>query len=267
MKLRLTQFDRICLSLSMLGLVFSTASFADIDPTTVVGAWLFEEGKGNTIIDASGAGNDGTIQGAPGWVNGKFGQALDFDGKQDHVIIPDADSLDLDEMTVAAWINLRNYADDARIITKEEGVNNPWSIYSLQISGAGDTKLEFRPTVGGARRRVESNTDVPLNEWVHVAATFNGTDVVVYLNGEADKTEPHPGEMLTNDKDLWFGASEFWAPRFFDGLMDEAVLLNVALSPEEIQQSLMERGLAAALSVSPAGKATTTWAQIRALGH
>ncbi len=236
--------------------------YAAIDPETVVGAWLFEENTGNTAKDSSGKGNDGDIQGAPKLVNGRFGKALEFDGQGDHIIIKDSDSLDLNEMTVAAWLNLSAYTDDQRVITKEEGTSDPYTAYSLQISGAGDTKLEFRPTLNGARQRIETGADVPLNVWTHVAATYDGSEVVLYLNGEIDKQTPATGEMMVNDKDLWIGASEFYTPRFFSGTMDDAVLFSVALSQNEIKE-LMEIGLPNILAVFPAGKLTSTWGSIK----
>jgi hypothetical protein len=166
-------------------------------------------------------------------------------------------------MTVAAWLNLANYADDQRVITKEEGVSDPWTVYSLQISGAGDTKLEFRPTLDGARQRIESNADIPLGQWTYVAATYDGEKVVLYIDGEVDKEQPATGEMMVNDKDVWIGASEFWTPRFFDGIMDEAALFNVPLSQDDIV-TLMDTGIGGILAVSPAGKLTNTWAGVKA---
>ena len=242
--------------------ILASPSYAEIDPETIVGAWLFEEGSGKTAKDSSGQGNNGEIQGGPKWVNGKFGKAMEFDGQADYIVIKDADSLDLNHMTVAAWVKLAGYADDQRVITKEEGVNDPYTVYSLQISGAGDTKLEFRPTLNGARQRIESTADVPLDQWTHLAATYDGTEVTLYINGEIDKSTPVAGEMMTNDKDLWIGASEFWTPRFFSGIMDEAVLLNESLSQDDIK-SLMTTGLSALLAVSPAGNFITTWARIK----
>jgi hypothetical protein len=262
MKTIVTRLILVCISLSLIGLMVPWQSVAEIDPETIVGAWLFEEGSGKTAKDSSGKGNNGSIEGGPKWVNGKFGKAMQFNGQTDYVVIKDSDSLDLNHMTVAAWVNLASYLDDQRVITKEEGVNDPYSVYSLQISGAGDTKLEFRPTLNGARQRIESNADVPLNQWTHVAATYDGEKVVLYIDGEVDKETPATGEMMTNDKDLWIGASEFWTPRFFDGVMDEAVLFNVPLSQDDIKD-LMEVGLSATLAVSSAGKLAITWAQIK----
>ncbi len=239
------------------------STYAEIDPETIAGAWLFEEGSGGTAVDSSGNGNDGTIEGSPKWVNGKFGKAMEFNGQTDYIVIKDADSLDLNQMTVAAWVNLANYADDQRVITKEEGVNDPYSVYSLQISGAGDTKLEFRPTLNGSRQRIESNADVPLGKWTHVAATYDGQEVVLHIDGEVDKEQPATGDMMVNDKDVWIGGSEFWTPRFFDGIMDDGVLFNVALSRDDVI-TLMDKGLGDILAVSPAGKLTATWAGVKA---
>jgi hypothetical protein len=96
-----------------------------------------------------------------------------------------------------------------------------------------------------------------------VAATYDGEAVVLYIDGDVDKEQPATGDMMVNDKDVWIGASEFWTPRFFDGIMDEAVLFNVALSQDDIR-TLMDKGLGNILAVSPAGKLTTTWAGVKA---
>lgn len=262
MRAGVARFILVCFSLSVIGLVFLGQSFAEIDLETCVAAWLFEEGAGKKIKDSSEYGNDGDIQGSPGWVAGKFGKALDFDGAADHVIVPDSDSLDLNHITMAAWINLRSYPDDQRIITKEFGAVDPYSIYTLLMSDPGETKLEFRPVLNNTRYRINSNADIPLNQWAHVAATFDGSNCVLYINGEIDKEEPHTGTMLTNDEPVYLGASQFWDPRFFDGLMDEAVLFNVALTQDDIK-TLMEKGLSTILAVSSAGKLIATWAQIK----
>lgn len=261
MRFTAAKFILVCVTLSVIGLVFPSQSSAEIDPETCVGAWLFEEGSGKKAIDSSGNGNDGDIQGSPGWVNGKFGSAMDFDGKADHIIIPDADSLDLDHLTIAAWIYIRSYPEDARIITKEiDGA--PYSAYTLCLSGGGYKKLEFRPVLNNTRFRIPSNPDIPLNQWTHVAATFDGQNCVLYINGEIDKEEPHTGIMLVSDTPVYIGASEFWDPRFFDGLMDDAVLFNVSLAQDDVKK-LMEIGMPNILAVSAAGKLATTWAQVK----
>jgi YD repeat-containing protein len=75
-------------------------------PHGLVAAYGFDEGSGSAVADSSGEGNDGTVSGAS-WTEGRFGAALEFDGADDYVEIPDDDSLDLtDSFTVSAWVKL-----------------------------------------------------------------------------------------------------------------------------------------------------------------
>jgi hypothetical protein len=265
MRAVVARFTLVCVSLSVTGLVFSGQSFAGIDPGTCVAAWLFEEGAGNTAEDSSESGNDGAIEGGPSWADGVFGSALDFDGADDQVIVPDSASLELEHLTIAAWVYLRSYPDDARIITQEvDGA--PYSTYSLMMSGDGESKLEFRIALDNDRKRIPSNADIPLEQWTHVAATYDGANAVLYIDGEIDKEEPQTGVLLTTDNPVYIGGSQFWVPRFFDGLMDEGALFSVALTQDDIK-SLMENGLAAEVgapsAVSSTGKLATTWSQMK----
>jgi hypothetical protein len=82
--------------LIVIGLIFSTSASAKVDPQTAAGLWLLNEGRDEEIAeDISGNGNNGTLQGEPEWVDGKFGGALSLNGQSQWVTVPDADSLDL----------------------------------------------------------------------------------------------------------------------------------------------------------------------------
>ena len=71
----------------------------------LVAAYGFNEGSGATVFDSSGNGNHGTISGATRNSSGQFGAALDFDGANDLVTVPDSNSLDLTSgMTVEARV-------------------------------------------------------------------------------------------------------------------------------------------------------------------
>ena len=77
-------------SLIVLSLMFAGVSSAELDPKTVVGMWLFDEGKGDTAVDSSENGNDGELVNGPKWVkDGQFGSALEFDGNESkgHVVV------------------------------------------------------------------------------------------------------------------------------------------------------------------------------------
>ena len=76
-------FSFVC----VLGLVLTgPAKAADPD---LVGYWKFDETSGTTAQDASGNGQDGTLNGDPQWAAGMLGGALEFDGDGDYVDIGD----------------------------------------------------------------------------------------------------------------------------------------------------------------------------------
>jgi len=79
-------------------------SYAKIDPKTAAGIWLFDEGSGVTAKDSSVNKNNGTLKGGVKWVDGKFGKALEFDGKDGNVEVPDNDTLNVTAVTLAAWV-------------------------------------------------------------------------------------------------------------------------------------------------------------------
>ena len=73
-----------------------------VSPPEAVGHWKFDEGIGSYPFDETTNNNDGTLSG------GKFGNALEFDGFDDYVNIPDDTSLDITaDITLEAWINIR----------------------------------------------------------------------------------------------------------------------------------------------------------------
>ena len=63
------------------------------DPTTCTG--YVDEASGTVVVDSSGNGNDGTFVGDPARLPGKIGGALDFDGIDDHVEVPESAELEL----------------------------------------------------------------------------------------------------------------------------------------------------------------------------
>lgn len=74
----------------------------------------FDEGKGDTVRDLSGFGNNGLIVGKQDWVEGKFKGGFHFDGKT-HIEVKNAEPLTslTHPMTVSAWLNLTHWEDGA----------------------------------------------------------------------------------------------------------------------------------------------------------
>ena len=96
----------ICISFFIVSLMFTGQSHAQIDPETLLGAWLLDEGSGNITADASGNGNDGTLMGSPNWVAGQSGGALEFTGSGTYVDCGNDETLNVGTFSVSFWCNI-----------------------------------------------------------------------------------------------------------------------------------------------------------------
>ena len=81
-------------SFIVLCLMFAGQRSAKIDPKTIMGLWLLDEGQGDKVEDSSGNGNTGTLVNGAQWADGKFGKAVELDGSDDYVEIHDSPTLD-----------------------------------------------------------------------------------------------------------------------------------------------------------------------------
>ena len=238
-------------SLIVLSLMFAGVSSAELDPKTVVGMWLFDEGKGDTAVDSSENGNDGELVNGPKWVkDGQFGSALEFDGNESkgHVLVGD---LGLSgTVTLTLWANPSDAADDDRLISNLSGPTNP--AFSIRFqSGAVDIW-------GTAWKPVIPKFDD--NKWGHYAFVLDGEgNATGYYNGKEEDTVVDT-YIFT---DIGIGATFLhqWG-QYFSGQFDEIAFFDVALTEDDIK-ILMTRGLKSALAVYPAGKLATTWGNIK----
>jgi hypothetical protein len=171
--------------------------------------------------------------------------ALDFDGVNDYVIIPGNPRLNpRTAMTFEAWILARS------LTSSRFGIAGLWNLdgtpagqaqqsYVLEVN---NSKLRFRISLDGVESSfpVADPVDLPLNTWVHVAGTYDGTALRLYRNGTLVQTTfGVNGQLAENTLPMLIGrlfsSSAF---RFFDGLIDEVRLWDVALSAAEVQASM-----------------------------
>ena len=226
----------------------------------LVGAWLFDEGKGNMAEDASGNDHDGKINGAE-WVDGKFGKALKFDGAG-AVVIPHSDDLTSEFYTIAAWVKCKDQGTWQTIISKTHETEGPrtrnYSIFVWPNTGVIHTSAG----PGGAVNSIEKVTD---GNWHYVVSTRDKEGKRQgYIDGKkfGEVDAGKPGE---NDEDVSIGASGGGVRFFMIGAIDEPAIFDSALSEVEIND-LMNNGLKKTLTltaVSASHKLTTTWGDIK----
>jgi len=244
----------------VLSLAASTA-FADL-----VAYYPLDEGSGNTTEDASGNGHDGEIQGTPNWVNSKsgFGKALYFDGQNPATGWVNCGTWDPSEdtgqLTIALWVRWDGAVPDVwqGIMGKRDEWAEGQVVWYLEVNMENQQVAIGRygvyPNCGG---RI-----LPEGEWAHIAAAFDGTTMVFYINGEeTGKGNFSLGEKT--DATIEIGCDNQSGWNSFHGAIDEVRIYNNALSPEEIQ-TVMIGQMPLAYNPKPADGAMheDTWASL-----
>lgn len=265
MKNAVPRLTVVCISLFIVGLILTGQSFAKLDLKNAAGIWLFDEGKGEVAKDTSDNGNDGTLMNDPKWVKGQVGSALSLDGADDVVVVPDADSLDLQKAwTITAWIFVNKSENSyGHIVGKRNdglGVAN----YAFRIDSAG-TGWESYFSLGGWQGAWSQGV-VKKDTWLYMTSVYDGSNTVtIYENGQeigsagigppppADAAEVHLGGWQNNTSEL------------LDGILDEVAIFSVAITEDDMED-LMTNGIERALritAVDRSGKITSTWADIK----
>ena len=198
----------------------------------LVAAYNFNAGSGTTLANAAGAGNVGTISGAT-WSNqGRFGtNALSFDGVNDWVTVPDSASLDLTTgMTMEAWIRPNDISRFTTVIIKESSSNLAYTLYASD--GADRPPAVWIST--GPDFTAPGPANAALNTWVHLAATYDGSTLSLYINGELASTDTSDGNpIVVTTGALRIGGNSIWG-EYFQGLIDEVRIYNRALNAVEV---------------------------------
>ena len=214
---------------------YSNSATATTLTTTagLVAAYSFDEGAGTTVTDLSGNGNTGTLSNTL-WTNsGKYGNALVFNGTNSRVTINDAPSLHLTSaMTLEAWVN-------------PSTVPNAWEdvIYkgndNYYLEGTSDRSgvPAAGATVGSTDATILGTAPLPVNTWTHLASTYDGTALRLYVNGVQVSAQAISGNLLTSTTPLQIGSDSLFG-QYFAGMIDEVRVYNVALNQTQIQADM-----------------------------
>ncbi len=159
-----------------------TASF-NVSIPGPVAAYGFEEASGAAVTDSSGTGNNGTLTNAVRTTAGKFGSALTFNGSNAWVTVPDAPSLDLtNSMTLEAWVKPVTLSGAWRtVIMKEQSGNLVYDLYASRTGSPAAPLSEVYAS--GSPQAAQATAGLALNTWAHLAATYDGSIVRLYVNG------------------------------------------------------------------------------------
>jgi len=171
-------------------------------------------------------------------LEGSVNYGLEFNGLQNpletYVEVPDSTSLEvMSGITLESWFYANSYHQGG-FFGKETGVANHG--YRLFPAWTGDIYFDlFASDIGSIRAQYG------INLWTHVAATWDGEYMKLYLDGILQCEALNPGVLRTNDLNLIIGAGlgeggTVWSP--FDGVIDEARIWSVARTQPEIQSTM-----------------------------
>lgn len=204
---------------------------------SLVAAYSFNEGTGTTAADASGSGNTATLANAAWTTGGKFGSALSFNGTNSWVTVNDSPSLDLTSgMTLEAWVNPTTLSSWRSVLLKERPNGLSYSLYATDPNHSPSAASSFINT-GKADVDAWGTTALPLNAWTHLAATYDGSALRMYVNGALVRTTAVSGTLVVSSGALRIGGNSIWG-EFFRGLIDEVRVYNQPLSQTQIQTDM-----------------------------
>lgn len=196
---------------------------------TLAGAWAFES-NGTDSSGQSPPNNAGLINGATYDV-GKFGQALSLDGIDDYAQVNDSNSLDFTEsFTFSAWIFLTSVPTDWSAVMVK---NYMITLYAASsYCGSGTPLIYFRANgAAGPGYYACYATPLPAGptaQWTHLAGTYDGAYLKLYINGALRTTTPATGYIEPSVLSLQIGAStqDGISGEFLNGRIDEARAYN-----------------------------------------
>jgi hypothetical protein len=209
---------------------------AAVLPPGLVAAYGFNEASGTTTVDASGNNLTGTLSNATRTAAGKFGGALLFNGVNVWVTVADANVLDLTTgMTLEAGVNPTASGGGGswrNVLIKERAGGEVYNLYAN-----AETNAPVVYVVGAAQTGTpldaRAPAAVPLNTWTHLAATYDGTMLRLFVNGTPVGTRAVAGTLVASTGALRIGGNSVWG-EYFQGSLDEIRIYNRALSTAEI---------------------------------
>ena len=210
---------------------------AGLVPSGLVLDLPMDEGEGTTVFDRSGNDNDGDLNGCT-WVDGKYGNALEFNGTTDYVNCGNDASLNIvDEITIAFWLNPTVAEDELSVVlASQDGWDGGICVRYQQ--GLVELYYNFE----GIRYHLYTTTALTINTWTHCALVFKDpTHIYIYLNGIDKSGVISSASVAHVFQELVIGAFGTTHDYNFQGVIDGVRIYNRALTLLEIKKLYYDR--------------------------
>lgn len=276
---------KLILTLNLILICLQMAFSKAVDEHTVLllnfdgDSLVIDQGVLKKVKDLSGNGNDAFVNtqggepavnltkkpsGPPKVVEGKFGNALYFDGTN-FLEVPSSKTIEItDQITLEAWVKpevLSMGEDNMTVLTKD-------CSYYMVLRENGHLATYFYGLNPPGYHL--SKSTLKEGKWSHIAITADGSKVRLYINGKLDSEISSSGKISVSEcgapQSIGIGAEvripERGQPnhRYFKGCIDEIRVSDTARSEEEIKESFMH-GLQ--VGIEPSDKLPLTWGRLK----
>ena len=218
--------------------VLLAASFTEA--AELVAHWPMDDVKDSTLADASGKGHDGALfgNGVPTVVKGIAGKALEFKPEAEGgFTVAGSEALNLPEgLTVMAWIKPveRTQTGEILCMKGDKSGDPPWRGWRFRFFWTR-VMFEFGTTDGRECRADSPEWSVPAGYWSHVAATYDGKAIRIYVNAVLVAEQTVEGTLAPVQRPAilanYIGRKNAYP---FQGAIDDVKVFAGPLSQDEI---------------------------------
>ena len=224
----------------------STMICFGMDPNLII-YFPFDEGRGDIVRDLSKNSFEGKIIGDFKWIEGKRESGLELT-RGAEVQVPDHELVDrMKALTLEIWVKQETHQATGLV---QKGTNWPDMSYLLQPWS--DQKIYFGIKLTSSRA-IAPPSSYPLGEWYHLAATFDGKMLKLYINGEEKSEAEAPVNQVPDT------TTPLQIGNRFEGTIDEFIMYSRALSQDEIRKDM--EGIS--LSLKARGNLAVTWGWVK----
>ena len=204
------------------------------------GRWMLDETSGITAFDSSGFEYNGTLSGSSfsfdtQAVSGRWNGALQFDGDNDYIDLPDGFANFRGGMTISVWAYPTAVKNWARFVDMGNGEWNNNIVFGRH-GASNDLFFEAYDNTNSGGQVIVSEA-IQLNQWQMFTATLDASgNVVLYRNGSQVTTGNTALPSNIERSNNYTGRSNWAADSYYEGMMDDVRIYTYALSPDEVDE-------------------------------
>ncbi|MGM0369930.1 MAG: LamG-like jellyroll fold domain-containing protein [Bacillota bacterium] len=197
--------------------------------------YKFDQSAGKVVKDSSGRDNEAHIKGGSSWTEGNIDGALNLNGENGYVQLPDNILAGVEDITISTWVKQNKVQNWQRIFDFGSGTDS--YMFVAPNSSLPDFRFVLKASEGSDEELVIKDTALTeTGEWKHIAVVLDDNQGIIYEDGKRVATS----EMTSNPADLakttanYIGKSQYEPDPYFAGQIDDFRIYSRALSAEEI---------------------------------